>query len=235
MLCALFERKNYVMKKRIICFITALSLALMCSCNNKKNKGELPTSSSDTKYINLVYNKFDGGRLFSDNPKMYIDYNTMERTPLCSKPNCTHNTGECPGKVMGECPMVTDDGIYFFVYNDGVNELKNGEREHYMKSRLCRISLDSAEMEEITSFTDCVPHDYDGVLLYDNKIYFTGTDLNPTEDTYGYINVSNVGGNQFFCSIDLETGEYKNYGCIYDMDQLSENGKNDNSASVKGI
>jgi len=223
-------------KKDIKILLLALTLPFLCSCGIKNNRIDISDNGSGTKYINLAFNMYDEGRIFcTGGVTRFLSYETMKWTPLCSRPNCTHVNSDCPAKIMGECPMVTDEGIYFFNYSDGVNELSNGKREHYMESKLCRISLDSSEMEEIVSFTDCVPHDYDGMLLYNNKIYFTATDLNPIEDEFGNINVSNVGGNQFFCCIDLETGKYTNYGCIYDFDKLSEDAKNDNSASVKGI
>lgn len=222
-------------KKNIIILLLALTLLFLCSCGSKKNNKHT-IKNSEINYITILYNTHDDGRIFSSGGvARYQSYETMKWTPLCSRPNCTHTTGDCPAKIMGECPMVTDDGVYFFIYSDGVNELSNGKREHYMESKLCRISLDSSEMEEIVSFTDCVPHDYDGMLLYNNKIYFTATDLNPIEDEFGNINVSNVGGNQFFCCIDLETGKYTNYGCLYDFDKLSDDGKNANGSSVKGV
>ena len=223
------------MKRKIMCLITALMLVSVCSCGSKKNNKQT-VKNGEINYSTILYNTHDGGRIFcTDGVARYQSYNTMEWAALCARPNCTHSTGECPAKIVGDCPLVSDEGVYFFIYSDGVNELNNGKREHYMKSKLCRISLDSSEMEEIVSFTDCVPHDYEGVLLYDNKIYFTATDLNPTEDEYGYIWTKNQGGNQYFCCIDLKTGKYTNYGCVYDFDKLSEDAKNANIASIKGV
>ncbi len=211
-----------------------LLLVFVCSCSNKKEV--LPDNSYDTQYINLLYNICNNGRICAlDERAMYLDYDTMEWIPLCSMPNCTHTTGDCPAKIVGNTPMLINNYIYFFNYNDGVNELKNGKREHYIKSRLCRISLDSSEVEELVSFTDCAPSDYDGMLLYKNKIYFVGSDLNPIEDEYGNIRTSNAGGNHFICSIDLETKKYTNHGTIYDKNNLNETGQNTNNAIMKGI
>ena len=222
------------MKKKIICIISALLLIFTCSCDKKKNN--LPDSSNDIQYINMLYNICGNGRICAlDDVAYYIDHNTMEKVPLCSIPNCTHTTGECPAKVIGHTPLLIDNFIYFFNYTDGVNELKNGKREIYLNSKLCRISLNSSEVNDIVNFTDCQPCDYNGILLYKNKIYFVANDRNPTEDEYGNIRTSNIGGNHFICSIDLKTGEYKNHGYIYDKNNLNKTGQNTNSAIIKGI
>lgn len=222
------------MKKMMICIISALLLMFTCSCDKKKTS--LTDSNNDIQYINMLYNICENGRICAlEERAMYMDYDTMEWVPLCSMPNCTHTTGDCPAKVVGQTPMLIDNYIYYFNYTDGVNELKNGKRELYLNSKFCRISLDSSEVKDIVKFTDCQPCDYNGMLLYKNKIYFIANDRNPIEDEYGNIRTSNIGGNHFICSIDLKTGEYKNHGTIYDKNNLNETGQNTNSAVIKGI
>lgn len=223
------------MKKIIISLIAVISFFQLCSCSKKDDS--MPANTDNIAYIDLLYNTYDEGRIYStgSSPMMYIDYNTMKITTLCAKPNCTHTTNECLAKIMGRTPLLMEDGIYFFRYSDGIKELKNGEREHYMNSKLCHISLDSSEVTELVEFKDCVPRDYDGVLLYNNKIYFIGDDLNPVPDEYGNIRTSNNGGKHFLCSIDLRTNKYTNYGSVYDNTLLNEIAKNDNTAILKGI
>lgn len=224
------------MKKIIIILIAVMVFLQLCSCG-KRDK-TIPANLENVAYIDLLYNTYDEGRIFStgsSSPMMYVDYNTMEKTALCAKPNCSHINGECVAKIIGQTPLLIEDGIYFFRYTNGIKELKNGEREHYMNSKLCYVSLNSSEVTELVEFSDCVPRDYDGVLLYKNKIYFIGDDLNPVTDDYGNIRTSNTGGKHFLCSVDLSTNKYTNYGGVYDNTLLNETAKNDNTALLKGL
>lgn len=224
------------MKKVLISLITILAFLQLFSCKKKDNT--LPTNSENMIYIDTLKNNYKEGRIIianSSSQVMYLDYNTMKKTFVCAKPNCSHNNSECVAKIIGKTPLLVEDGIYFFRYKNGINELKNGEREHYINSKLCHMSFNSSEVTELTEFTDCAPRDYDGILLYNNKMYFIGDDLNPVSDDYGNIRTSNVGGNHFLCSIDLSTNKYTNYGSVYDKSLLNETAKNDNSAIMKGI
>ncbi len=224
------------MKKILISLITIIAVLQLCSCDKKDNT--IPTNNDDMRFIDLLTNNYEEGRIVSvdsSKPVMYLDYKTMKRSIVCAKPNCSHHNNDCVAEVIGRTPLLVEDGIYFFNYNDGVKELKNGKREHYINSKFCHVSLDSSEITDLVQFTDCAPADYNGILLYKNKIYFIGDDLNPVEDEYGYICTSNVGGKHFLCSIDLETNEYTNYGAVYDNSKLTETGKNDNSAILNGM
>lgn len=73
-----------------------------------------------------------------------------------------------------------------------------------------------------------------GYFLDKNELYFTATDMGAHEDEYGNIITSNVGGKQFLCSINLETGAYINYGSIYDGDEQYDDASRSHYASIKG-
>lgn len=90
--------------------------------------------------------------------------------------------------------------------------------------------MDSSEIETVAEFTDCVPREYDGCMLIDDVLWFTGDDMNPVTDEYGVIFTSNMGGTHYLCSIELETGRYTNYGSIYN----GENYDKSSHASILG-
>ncbi len=197
-----------------ICFIS------LFSCNS--NKIEY-TVNNKPLWLDMIVNNYGNGRIFGEQPAKFIDYKSMRTSVICSKPNCTHSTTDCVGFIIGDTPIMTPNGIYFFTKNNGVKELGNGKREYYINSKLSRIDLKTSEIEEIVRFNDCSPHEFDGCVLFNDKIYFTADDLNPTEDGYGNIIATTVGGRHFLCCIDLKSKEYTNLGCIYDGKDYEKN------------
>ncbi|MBO5163729.1 MAG: hypothetical protein J6B75_04710 [Ruminococcus sp.] len=221
------------MKKIILIAVMILMFVTGCGAETSPSNSN-NSNGVEAKCVALGSNFYDDGCIFGKDPAVYIDYKTMEKTVLCAKPNCTHQTSECVGKIVGECPLMYNDYLYFFRTNDGIKENGNGEREYYINSKLCRASMDSSEVEEIAGFTGYYPNDYNGYILYDNTIYFIGTDMNATPDGYGNIITSNVGGVFYLCSIDLDTKEYTNYGSIYDGDRQNEIALHTSNAVIAG-
>lgn len=154
-------------------------------------------------------------------------------SPLCANPNCSHNTSECTAQIVGTNPIIYNDYVYYFVSEQDVNELSSGEREFYINSELRRVSMETSEFETIVEFHDCVPDTEGGYFRDENIIYFTGTDMNLQTDAYGAIYISNIGGKQFLCSIDLESGTYVNYGSIYDGDEMYETASSSCYATIR--
>lgn len=221
------------MKKIIICILGMLSLFL-CSCKDKNKVNINETNSKNYLYVGYGKDIYDNGLIYGEKPAIYVDYETMESTVLCSRPNCTHTTSECVGNNVGDCPMLYNGYLYYFSWSDKVKELGNGKREYLINSKLNRASLDNSEIETVAEFTDCAPREYDGYLLIDDVIYFTGDNMNPSEDGHGNITTSNQGGIHYFCSIDLKTGKYTNYGSIYDGDKQYDEASHSSSAQIRG-
>lgn len=221
--------------KKIISVLSVFFLFLSSvSCESKKEN--LTDNSNKIKYITRLDNSYDDGRIIGASAQasncnlQYLKYQDMSTTALCSRPNCNHKTDECVAKQIGSCPILKDDYIYFFDSKSEVIERKDGQRVFEIDSRLCRLSLDSSEIETVAEFTDCVPREYDGCMLIGDVLWFTGDDMNPVTDEYGVIFTSNVGGTHYLCSIELETGSYTNYGSVYN----GENYDKSSHASILG-
>lgn len=215
-------------EKTIIVLITLLFSFVFFSCNDKSSNIK---NESASFWIDSIVNNYGNGRIYGEKPVRYIDYDTMKSTVLCSKPNCTHQSSDCIANIIGDTPMLTENGIYFFNTVVEFEESNNGNRKQVINSKLCKVSLDSSEIKDVAEFNDCAPREYDGYVLYDNKIFFTADDLNPTEDEYGMIMSQNVGGKHFICSIDLNNGEYTNYGEVY----CGKNSEKDSAAIIEGL
>lgn len=242
------------MKKRILA-VTISVFVLLAGCGKATDSGilqsisgkasdsaDIPgqniqkdnTSAGDFKYISYLYNIYETGFITATETQMYLDFESMEKTVLCAKPNCTHQSIDCTARIIGETPIIYNDYIYFFDKKSGVNETADG-REFYIDTKLKRISLTTSEIEEVTKFTDCSPNESGGCIISGNMLYFCADDLNPVADDFGNICASSsVGGKHFICSIDLETGEYTNYGSIYDGDKQFEEAVNSSAAKITG-
>lgn len=227
------------MRKNKFIFLALSSFVLsLCSCGNKQQKNNY----DDVLFVTRYADNYTGGRIYggidsgSGTPSMYIDYKTMESTFLCARPNCTHNNNnECVARIVGTCPIMLKNDIYFFKYDSEVRELNDGQREFHIESDFCKVSLDSSEVENVMSFNDCAPTNDGGFLLYNNKIYFIGDDLNPQFDDYGGVTSSSIGGSHYICSVDLSNEKYNNYGSIYDGDKEYEAANYSSAAQIIGF
>lgn len=221
------------MKKMILSLI--IVAVTLCSCGVNISDRENDKPESKALYADTIVNTYGTGRIYGNKPARYIDYDTMKTTVLCAKPNCTHTTNECAGVMIGDCPIIYNDYIYYFKYSHKIEETGKGERELKIESKLCRISTATSEEEELVTFTDCEPCDYNGWMIYNDKVFFLANNLNPKEDGYGNIELCDAGGIHFLCSIDLKTKEYKNYGSIYDGDKQYEAASYTSGAQMNGM
>lgn len=220
-------------KTKLLSIVCTLSL-LFTACGSKTENSRNQSDSSEPVYIHSSRNCYDDGMIYYNNKAMYYDYATGESTPLCAKPNCSHTVSGCVANIVGECPVMYNDYLYFF---NSVQDIKEtgDSREFYIDSKLCRVSLDSSEVETVAEFTDSAPHECDGCVIYNNELYFTASDMNPQTDDYGMIYSSTSGGEHYICGINLKTGEYTNYGIIYDGDKQYEAASHSSSPMISGF
>ncbi len=226
------------MKKKILSFLTAVLMTVTFGCSDKDNE-----TSKSSEPVFFSYNKtvYNGGLVYNigiDSPTMFLDFETMEKAPLCAVPNCTHTVSSCLAQMVGKNPVFYNDYVYYFVSDFGYNEVPEGH-QFYMKSTLYRAKLDSSETEKVVELTDCIPNtENGGVLLEGNKIWFIGDDMNPIpENTMddSWIPSSDTQGSHFVCSINLDTGEYKNFGSITDEDKQYVWRAQSNAANIRGL
>lgn len=216
-------------------FAVILAMAAMAGCSDSK-KGNSPEEIKPILFTtDACYYK--NGVVYGEEPVMFLDFDTMEKAPLCAVPNCTHTVSSCLAQNVGNTPIFYKDYVYFFTTNGGdVRETPEG-REFYIDSKLMRASLDSSETEIVCEFTDCAPEEgYPDYVIYGNELYFTADDLNPTNGPDGMIGSwGTSGGCHFICSINLDTGEYTNHGSIYDGDKEYDGAAYSSGAEIIGV
>ena len=221
------------MKKNIISLLL-IPVIVLSGCTKKNSTDELKVSanSKEPYYVDKYCNIYENGLIYHDKNNgtlRYLNFDTMESTVFCSKPNCSHNTSECIAKMIEGSPFIYNNYMYFFDAKEGINETSDGS-EFFIDSKLKKVSLETSEIEVVSEFTDCEPDSHGGYFVIDgNMIYFCGNDMNPKKDEFGGISYANGGGEFFVCSINLDTGEYTNYGSIYNGEEYPGM---DQSASV---
>ena len=201
------------MKNFKLIFVLVISLLLIgCKDDNKQN---IESKANNINYIAANRDFYQNGLIYQSvtHKASYLDFETMKSVTLCSIPNCTHTTGSCLGEQLEATPIMYNDYAYSFSANTQVIETPDG-RELSISSKLRKVSLSNSEFEDVCKFTDCTPRIGEGYVLCDNLLYFIGHDENPHEDEYGNISYLSVGGKEYLCCINLENGDYKNYGLI---------------------
>ncbi|MDO5558386.1 MAG: hypothetical protein Q4F95_02180 [Oscillospiraceae bacterium] len=235
-------------KGLLILMISALALSA-CGTNNASNDSDYLSSQQNTsissdsatsnsygenmQYIKSNADYYGNGVIFGNDAAYFLDFDSMEKAPLCAVPNCTHDNSGCLAHTIGNTPIMYNNNIYYFNAITGVNEKSDG-REFYIDSKFMKATIDSSETETITEFTDCMPCQPSCFLLAGNEVFFTADDMCPVQDEYGVISYSNTGGTHFLCSINLDTGEYTNYGSVYDGDKEYEFSQNSSGANITG-
>lgn len=223
------------MKKVLLTLSTALAMICsLCACGNRPNNDS--STVTEINFIERNADYYENGVVLDGQRAMFLDFETMEKVPLCAVPNCTHSTSDCLAKIIGSTPVFYNGYVYFFETNGGaIRETPEGH-EFYIDSKLKKASLDSSEIEVVCEFSDCAPdYGYEGLVLKGNELYFVADDLNPTTSEYEVYDYSNSGGTHFLCSIDLDTGEYTNYGSIYDGDKEYDGAAYSSCANITGI
>lgn len=173
------------------------------------------------------------GAVYADSNTMLLDYDTMQKVPLCAVPNCNHIGSDCLAN-MAKYPVIYNNDVYFFTHTEGMEETKDGPK-FVMHSVLKKASLDSSEVEDICEFTDAIPRNEETILIYKNKLYFEAYDPDIEADPYGGASWGSGGGIDYLCSIDLAEKKYKNYGSICYVEDKYPAADNSSHAYITGF
>lgn len=227
------------MRKRMV--LGCVAVLLLTSCNTKNidssfNSIHSGYPDSTIQYIRNNGDFYKNGVIYGNDKAMFLDFDTMLSIPLCSMPNCSHNTSNCLANIVGAEPIIYNNYIYYFNSNNGaVKETKEGP-EFYIETKLMRASIGTSEVETICEFNDCAPPQMHGTYaLNGSDLYFIGDNLCPYKDEFGVISYSNVGGEHYLCHINLDSGKYENLGSVYDGDKEYEMADSSSGANITGI
>ncbi len=232
------------MKKRI--FSVILAALTLTACGDKTN-GEKTSNEEQHSGVRYICGSgvYDTGMTYSAGQgehrvTKFLDFNSLETAPLCAVPNCTHSmsSSDCLARTSGDSPFLYGDSLFYFKMNGthgsgDMLETPDG-LEFVMESKLMRASLDSSETEEVCVFTDALARE--GMyLILENTVYFIAYDPDPNIDGMGGASWGSGGGYDFLCSINLDTGEYTNYGYFCYVEDEYPAADNSSGANLEGF
>lgn len=116
----------------------------------------------------------------------YVDYATASRLPLCSAPNCTHDSDACTAVVGSTSLFVHKDKLYLI------------ERPMEAPETLMQMELDGTGRHTIVTLENGEQFAHTGVAANDTSLFF---EVLSTDDTTG------LNGNYRTCRYDLSTGQ----------------------------
>lgn len=211
---------------KISCLIL-LCVSISCtflSCDSIKNDNANTNVSYASGYFNTTNNVHCYRTL--NGKTALLDYESMESTILCNKPNCTHSSANCLVFQLGENPPLIVDSYAYYFKDDPVKIEENEEGKADLKLCTSLYRYDFSEYQEtkltvfdgISAANNCY-----GWLYYDNKIFFVGNHYRREYDENGILQLyGNTGGKMELYAVDLETLKTSNYGDLYNLGALSE-------------
>ena len=208
------------MKKQPI-LILFLCGVLLCSCGAK-------VPAAPDSFASMYFNTTDTMLCYKSlNGKTHIlEYESMEDSLLCNKPNCTHNGSDCiVARLGGNIPIFSDTYAYYFIDDSpSIEEGEDGKPFLKLGTTLCRFDL-TANAEEKLLHIDGVSasfNDY-GWLLHDGAVWFIGNHYSPKTDENGILTSYGItGGKMELYSVDLKTQKISNYGDLYNVEELTK-------------
>ncbi len=184
--------------KRIAILFICICL-LLCSC---AEKGE-PKGSDRPNFISFFDNVYDIGEFYMDfqDRICFGDLNSFVSLPICSKPNCLHDSPDCGavGLPMTAVIIYYEDNLYYFL--DTIVQKKGSENEYC--SELYKCSLNGENRKKINTLPPGFSTDYSSSKILDGStLYFIAA--KPTLEN------GSVSKNMpyYLCKYDLATDEF---------------------------
>lgn len=216
--------------KRLICILLTFASAFFISC--EKQDTEYHIKNKDTAFYDMAYNVYENGLLYtvsqtSGTQAYFLDYETMNSTPLCNKPNCTHTDSSC---ISGLCagaflvPVIYQDSVYWFTSDYKIVDSDDGKsQEAEIKTKCMKAKLDTGTVEIFAEIDGVFMNHAIDLIIDNEKLYIIGSReiyQNPIDGTWGGFSRS---GEQYLYSINLESAEVQNYGQINDSPYAENN------------
>lgn len=210
-----------------------LAASMLTGCAKSSNINDRSDDHGEPHFYGSNARAYGDGLTYSAGGISYcLDLGTMEKIPLCARPNCSHTSSDCLAKTAG-FGLIYDSYVYYFTEYHGMKERKDGKPYFEMDSKLMRASLDSSETEIVSSFTDSIPRSEETLVIDDDVLYFIAYDPEPEIDDAGGVSYTNGQGSAYLCSVDLDTGGYTNYGGF--CREKDYDGRKSSRAYITGI
>lgn len=216
--------------KRLICILLTLSSAFLISCEKQDTGYRI--KNKETAFYDMAYNVYENGLLYtapqtSGTQAYFLDYETMNSTPLCNKPNCTHTDSSCISNLCVKTflvPVIYQDSVYWFASDHKIVDSDDGEsQEAELKTKCMKAKLDTGTVETFAEIDGVFMRSAIDLIIDKEKLYIIGCReiyQDPIDGSWGGFSRS---GEQYLYSIDLESAEVQNYGQINDSPYAENN------------
>ena len=153
-------------KKYVILLTELIILCVFCSCNKSDSASKIPQINCEYGYFNYVVPGEDGYYLLCNGLIGFWDGNMNHKaTPLCKRPDCSHNTNECSSYIYGakQKMFYVDGYLYLFSLIGGQNSVNKSVKFPFWK-----VAADGSS-KEVALYTSDIPQKY---TVFQNKIYY---------------------------------------------------------------
>ena len=202
--------------KKLLTIIAAGAM-LLAGCSDKT---EEQTSNDNTQSWRLVsmYNMYEPekhGAFVADQKGMleFLDFESMEKSPLCNDATCKHEAPkgvalemterDCPAYGKTNHPFLYGGKLYWFKATD-FEEREDGLLSQGLQ--LWKGDAGGGNEKQLAEIKGLTIREFDKALLKDKKLW-TLLNSEPIDPN----NVTQPSHFELVC-FDLESGEYKNYG-----------------------
>lgn len=231
------------MKKRIIRILFPAITATFFLSGCASQTVNLPNANNSFADYHANYTDTMGVFGYYDKGEtIALNYETMQKTSLCSKPNCTHTGEDCIVKrLSGHAPVLSGNRAYYFV-DDKPQFVENadGVPELILGSWLCCYDFtDHTEKQLMHIDGGCVGEYFDGMLLHGDTLYYLENTYSRSYDENEIVcGFSPNGGREYLHAVSLSDLKDTNLGEVYDLDALTEYfpyAPNSGSVSMEGL
>lgn len=190
-------RKIFKMKKLLSALLIALllpTMMLMSACNDASKTSDDKLSFDYTTNFQYYYSNLNGINFpvtksekgyyvfLPNNYLYYIDRKSQAATPLCNKPNCSHNSVDCNAyfnlfvNASGESANVVQyyDGNLYIVVKD------EDAMGNFLGNILYKVTPDGSTREKLIEFKDGISH----WLIHKGYFYFSQDKFADDIDSY---------------------------------------------------
>ncbi|MBD5082488.1 MAG: hypothetical protein HDT44_12100 [Ruminococcaceae bacterium] len=182
----------------------AAAFSVLTGCSGKTD-----TAANGIRLIWSYSNVTDSGILYADDKERlnFLDYESMNTTVLCSKPNCAHNDSEsCSSYGISNHPILYDNKLYYFDVESVVD--KDGNYNDI--TTIYRSETDGTDRVPLYKAEGMYMAPFYRLLLKGDTAYFYMANLgNDMGNSTGY----DIG---YFCSYNIPSNKFKIIDKIYE-------------------
>lgn len=203
-----------------------LSSLFLVGCSQASNESKYSIDIPVKSVLSTLNNVYQNGLVYNDgNTAYFLSFDEMQGVPLCNKPNCDHKKNSCISKLVTNenttPPIIYHDMVYYFSYTDSIVGGEDDKATDYqIESTLKKVDLHTGEIEEVCTFSDMEASSDDSLILSDNMLYFVANNgaVQSDDGTWNYFSTA---GRQSICSVNLETGDFQNYGRVNEDEKVA--------------